>query len=66
MIDTIKVCPECGKDLTGLDLIGHSLTHFPEYLDLAKSSKLARERQKQLLAGGVTKEAFDKAHKKED
>lgn len=63
MTDVVKVCPECGRDLAGLDLEGHSLTHYPEYLDPAKSGKLAQKRQKALLAGGVTQAQFDADHK---
>jgi len=47
------VCPECGKDMSKLDPEGHSLEHFPEYLDPARSGKLAIKRQKLILAGGV-------------
>lgn len=60
MTDTVKVCPECGRDLMGLDVEGHSLTHYPEYLDPAKSSKEARKRQQLLLKGGVTREEYQK------
>ena len=48
------VCPECGISLEGIDLVGHALVHFPEYLDPAKSSKKARNHQTLLLKGGVT------------
>ena len=47
-------CPECGALMDNLDYVGHSLTHYPEYLDPAKSSKEARKFQKLILAGGVT------------
>lgn len=57
-----KVCPECGVSLEGLDVYGHSLTHYPEYLDPAKSGKEAHKRQALLLAGGVTVEEFNKLH----
>lgn len=60
MADNVKVCPECGRDLAGLDVEGHSLTHFPEYLDPAKSSREARRRQQLLLKGGVTREEYQK------
>lgn len=62
MVDNTLVCPECGLSLTGIDLEGHALSHYPEYLDPAKSSKLAIKRQKQILAGGVTKDTFVKEH----
>lgn len=61
MEDTDRVCPECGVVLKGLNIVAHSLTHFPEYLDPAKSSKLARERQKKLLAGGITRAEYKKS-----
>lgn len=65
MDDIIKVCPECGKVLKGVNIVAHSLTHFPEYLDPAKSSKLARERQKRLLAGGITLAEYKKSQEVE-
>lgn len=65
MADTKLVCPECGKAMTGLDPYGHALSHFPEYLDPAKSSKLAIKRQKQILAGGVTLEVYQTEHTEE-
>lgn len=52
------VCPECGVPLDGIDLRAHSLTHWPEYLDPARSSKKARVRQERLSMGGVTAEYF--------
>lgn len=62
MPDVIKVCPECGVELKGYDLEGHSLTHYPDYLDPAKSSKMAMKRKAQLLAGGVTPDEYNKTH----
>lgn len=62
MVDLTKVCPECGADLTNLDPVGHALTHYPEYLDPAKSSKVSMKRQKQILAGGVSQETYIKEH----
>lgn len=58
MSPDIKVCPECGIDLSDRDLIGHALVHFPEYLDPAKSSKGARKNQALILAGGVSPKAY--------
>lgn len=58
----IFVCPECGVNLEGLDINGHSLTHFPDYLDPVKAGKEARKRQKLLLDGGVTIEQYDILH----
>lgn len=58
MDTTIKVCPECGINLDGFDLIGHALVHFPEYLDPAKASKKARKYQALILAGGVSPDEF--------
>lgn len=60
---TGKVCPECGVSLDDLDVVGHSLTHYPEYLDPAKSGKDARNRQQLLLKGGVTVDEYNKLHK---
>lgn len=54
------VCPECGISLDGKDLVGHSLVHFPEYLDPAKSSKKARKHQELILKGGVTVAEYEK------
>ncbi len=62
MEDKILVCPECGKPLHDQNLRGHMLSHFPEYLDPAKSSKLAIKRQKQILDGGVTLAVYQKEH----
>ncbi len=62
MPEISKVCPECGADMTHLDPEGHSLTHWPDYLDPAKSSKEARRRQALTLKGGVTQAEFDKIH----
>lgn len=59
MVDPITkptglVCPECGMSMDGLDFHAHSLTHWPEYLDPARSSKKAIANQKATLSGGVT------------
>ncbi len=55
VIHTDKYCPECGINLKGIDTHAHSLEHWPDYLDPAKSSKEARKRKALLDAGGVTK-----------
>lgn len=60
-----KVCPECGKSLKGQNLFAHSLLHFPQYLDPAKSSKLAIKRQAQIIGGGVTREVYIKEHEED-
>lgn len=52
------VCPECGVDMNNLDPEGHSLSHYPEYLDPAKTSVTARNHQRLILAGGVPKSAY--------
>lgn len=57
-----KVCPECGISLETTDPVGHSLSHWTEYLDPAKSSVEARKRQKLTLAGGVTEKEYQKMH----
>lgn len=62
MVEITKVCPECGKDMSKLDAEGHSLSHFPDYLDPAKSSKLSIKRQKQIQSGGVSPAEYSKAH----
>ena len=62
MDDKKLVCPECGKDMTNLDPVGHALEHYPEYLDPAKSGKLARKRQTQIMAGGVTLAVYTAEH----
>ena len=49
-----KVCPECGVSLADKDPIGHALTHFPNFLDPAKSSIKARKHQELIINGGVT------------
>ncbi len=65
MTETTKVCPECGVSLASLSLEGHALSHYPDYLDPAKSGKLAKIRQKLILSGGVTPEQFKKEHTEE-
>ena len=65
MIDVVKVCPECGIDMSTVDPVGHALSHYPEYLDPAKSGKLAIKRQAQILAGGVSRDVYLKEHKEE-
>lgn len=65
MTDLDKVCPECGVILKDRNLAGHALSHFPEYLDPAKSTPLARKRQKLILEGGVTKAQYEKEHGEE-
>lgn len=65
MIDVVKVCPECGIDMSKVKPEGHALLHFPEYLDPSKSGKLAIKRQKQILEGGVTLAEYKKAHEEE-
>lgn len=62
MSDLVKVCPECGVDMSKLDPYAHSLVHYPDYLDPAKSSKESRKRQAQIQAGGVTVEVYKKLH----
>jgi len=64
MVDTAKalVCPECGRSMEGLDPEGHALSHFPVYLDPAKSSKLAAKIQKLIQKGGVTPQEYIKLH----
>lgn len=57
-----KVCPECGIPVDGINLEGHSLSHWNTFLDPQKSSPEARKRQKALLAGGVSREEYEKAH----
>ncbi len=57
------VCPECGRVLAGQDVYAHALTHWPEYLDPGKSSREARNRQKALLNGGITLEAYEASHR---
>lgn len=52
------VCPECGADMSKLDPNGHSLTHWPSFLDPARSSVEARKRQEQTLAGGIPASEF--------
>ncbi len=61
MADTTvdKVCPECGVSLKALDIYAHSLVHYPDYLDPAKSSKEAKKRKELLLNGGVTVKEYN-------
>jgi len=61
----VKVCPECGQPLDGFDVYAHSLAHWPEYQDPAKTSAEARKRQKELLSGGVTYDVYATSHAKE-
>lgn len=60
-----KVCPECGASMATLDPYGHMLTHYPEFLEPAKSSKNARRNQKEILEGGVSVETYNKRLKEE-
>ncbi len=62
---TSKVCPECGISLSGLDVSAHSLTHWPAFLDPAKSDKEARKYQLMLANGGVTKAKYQELHKED-
>jgi hypothetical protein len=48
--------------MEGLDPEGHALSHFPVYLDPAKSSKLAAKIQKLIQKGGVTPQEYIKLH----
>jgi len=47
-----KVCPECGIDLTNIDVKAHALTHWPESIPDLPIYAGARERQKKLLELG--------------
>lgn len=60
MADEKKVCPETGRDLTGVDVYAYCLSLYPEYLDPAKSSPEARKRQAEILAGGITVSEYNK------
>jgi len=52
----VKKCPECGIDLTGIDLKAHALYHWPESIPDIPEYQEARKRQKQLLEGGIEEE----------
>lgn len=65
MSDTGLVCPECGVSMDGVDPAGHSLSHYPDYLDPSKSSKLAIKRQKLIQAGGVPLDVYLAEHQPE-
>ncbi len=65
MADTKKVCPECGRDLEGVDVEAHSLSHWPVVLDPATSSKEAKARKRLLEQGGVTEGEYLKRQKGE-
>lgn len=58
MPETIKVCPECGLNLDGIDVKAHALVHYPDDLDERKASKLALKRRAQLLGGGISESAY--------
>lgn len=62
MPDIKLVCPECGVDMAGVDPYAHMLVHYPEYLDPAKSGKLAKVRQAQIVNGGVPASEYLKTH----
>jgi hypothetical protein len=62
METSVLVCPECGVRMDSYDPVGHALYHYPEYLDPAKSSKLAIKRQKQILDGGVPLDVYEQEH----
>lgn len=53
------VCPECGAPMAGLDPVAHALSHYPEYLDPAKSGKEAKRNQALIRAGGVPLSAYE-------
>lgn len=65
MADDKLVCPECGKDMSKLNKVAHALEHYPEYLDPARSGKLARKRQALILAGGVPYSVYVAEHKED-
>jgi len=46
-------CPECGKDLEGVDLVGHANSHWDPNIKDAELGPEAQKRKAQLLAGGV-------------
>jgi len=48
-----KGCPECGIDLTGIDVKAHALYHWVESIPDLPEYREARKRQSQLLKGGV-------------
>lgn len=50
---TALVCPECGAPMAHRSAEAHALSHWPEILEVTRSSKEARERQKQTLDGGI-------------
>ncbi len=58
----VKVCPECGISFESIDPIAHALSHWPEYLDPAKSSTEARKRQRLTFQGGVSPTEFKRIH----
>ncbi len=60
MAEKSLVCPECGRDMAGLNPVGHALTHYPDYLDPARSSRKARAIKAKIESGGVTPEEFAK------
>jgi len=47
-----KYCPECGIDLTNIDIRAHALYHWPESIPDLPIYKGARDRQAKLLALG--------------
>lgn len=49
----VKVCPECGIELSGVDIPKHVLGHWPAYLPQVAYSRLAQARKDQLIGGGV-------------
>ncbi|MEN4013996.1 MAG: hypothetical protein ROW48_18345 [Bellilinea sp.] len=60
MNEEIRVCPETGRNLDGVDLVAHALMLYPEYLDPARSSPEARKRQAEILAGGIPLSEYNK------
>jgi len=47
-----KYCPECGIDLTNIDIKAHALTHWPESIPDLPIYAGARKRQEELLKLG--------------
>lgn len=62
-----KVCPECGTDLSTVNLEAHTALHYPDVAHLhdpvyRHEHRLGKERRQQLLDGGVSRDEFDRAH----
>ena len=54
------ICPECGVDMADRDPIGHRLSHFPAFMDPARTTQTARDIAQLIEQGGITQAEYDR------